>query len=98
MTRYLLEEKANVVVYDPKVVPSDITELFPTVTVTNDPLSSAEGCHAIVICTDWPQFKTLDYNAIYDKMQHPAFLFDGRNIVSLQEMEKIGYVARILGK
>jgi UDPglucose 6-dehydrogenase len=68
------------------------------VTVTNDPVAASEGCHGVVICTDWAQFRTLDYKSMYEKMQKPACLFDGRNIVDLHEMEQIGFVVRILGK
>ena len=37
--------------------------------------------HAVVVCTEWDEFVTLDYNRIYTNMTKPAFLFDGRKIL-----------------
>ena len=44
-------------------------------------MSAAAGSHAICILTEWDEFKTLDYQAIYDSMVKPAFIFDGRNVL-----------------
>lgn len=98
VARYLLEEKANVVVYDPQVKSEEILELFPTVKIATDPLAGAKHAHAIVVCTEWPVFKTYDYQAMYDDMEHPAFVFDGRNILDISKLEKIGFIVRVLGK
>ena len=43
-------------------------------------------------------FKTLDYQKIYDGMQKPAFLFDGRNIINHAELKKIGFEVWAVGK
>ena len=46
-----------------------------------DAMSAAAGSHAICILTEWDEFKTLDYQVIYDSMVKPAFIFDGRNVL-----------------
>ena len=46
-----------------------------------DPMSAAADAHAICVLTEWDEFKTYDYQAIYDSMVKPAFIFDGRNIL-----------------
>ena len=44
--------------------------------------------HAVVVCTEWDEFVTLDYNRIYDNMAKPAFLFDGRKILDHERLIK----------
>ena len=46
--------------------------------IEDDPYLSCAGAHAIAIMTEWDVFKTLDLQKIYDAMQKPAFIFDGR--------------------
>jgi len=60
--------------------------------------TAAAGAHAIAILTEWDEFKSLDYQRIYDSMAKPAFIFDGRNIVDLDEMRKIGFDVYAIGK
>jgi len=48
--------------------------------------------------TEWDEFKTLDYAKIFEGMQKPAFLFDGRNIVDLAKLRAIGFRASGIGK
>ena len=48
--------------------------------------------------TEWDEFKTLDYQKIYDSMAKPAFLFDGRNICDHDALRKIGFDVYAIGK
>ena len=59
---------------------------------------ACEGAHAIAILTEWDEFKTLDYQRIYEKMAKPAFVFDGRNIVDQAALRKIGFEVYSIGK
>ncbi|CAE8609576.1 unnamed protein product [Polarella glacialis] len=45
------------------------------------PDEAIDGAHAIVILTEWDEFKTYDYQKFYSKMMKPAFIFDGRNLL-----------------
>ncbi|VDN16915.1 unnamed protein product [Dibothriocephalus latus] len=67
------------------------------VTVCNSAAEAAEAAHAIVICTEWDEFKTLDYRELYNRMQKPAFLFDGRLIVDHAELQAIGFQVKAIG-
>lgn len=103
--RDLLSEHANVSVYDPKVPADEIrTDILgkgvenTRLTVAKDAYEAAAGAHAIAIVTEWDEFKTLDYKKIYAAMPKPAFLFDGRNIVDLAALRKIGFRASGIGK
>jgi len=109
--KYLMDEGAKISIYDPKVeyeqIISDLTH--PTisenpqrvsnlVTITSDPYEAAKDAHAVVICTEWDEFMTYDYQRIYDDMLKPAFLFDGRMILDHQSLLRMGYRVETIGK
>merc|ERR1712232_303329 len=98
VTQFLLKEKAKVRIYDPQVKHSDILGLFPSVEIISDPVSGCEGAQAVVVCTEWNEFKTYDYHNIYNVMELPAYLFDGRNILDGEKLEKIGFRMNQIGK
>jgi len=109
----LIEERAQLSIYDPEVskeqmmmdlnecVASHIKENPPCVeehvTYETDPYEAAKGAHAIIVCTEWDEFKEYDYERIFQGMMRPAFLFDGRRILVKSEMEKIGFRTYIIG-
>nr|XP_023013845.1 UDP-glucose 6-dehydrogenase [Leptinotarsa decemlineata] len=68
------------------------------VTIHRDAYSACEGCHAIVVCTEWDEFIDLDYQKIYQKMMKPAYVFDGRKILNHQDLKAIGYHVHTIGK
>jgi UDPglucose 6-dehydrogenase len=110
--RRLLEEKACLRIYDPKVPASEIFETLgqpqpdaespsssePVVTFCESAEDACEGAHALAILTEWDAFCDLDYAAIYDSMVKPAFAFDGRNLLDLKSLREIGFQAFGIGK
>ena len=60
--------------------------------------SACAGSHAIALLTEWDEFRELNYAAIYSTMQQPAILFDGRNLLDLEALKKIGYRAHGIGR
>jgi len=102
IARHLLDEGAHLSIYDPKVtqdqvfmelsqpyISSDSRErVGDLVTCHMDPYTAATDAHAVVICTEWDEFVTLDYNRIYINMAKPAFLFDGRKILDHESLIK----------
>ena len=48
--------------------------------------------HAIAVLTEWDEFVKYDWERIYNSMQKPAFVFDGRNILDKEELKNIGFV------
>jgi UDPglucose 6-dehydrogenase len=105
----LIDEQATIKVYDPKVnatqMLSDLNYLKSRSDNENakylkteiDPYTAMEGVHAIAILTEWDEFKTYDWKRIYKNMQKPAFVFDGRNVLDHQILEKIGFVYKGIG-
>lgn len=73
-------------------------EIRSLVTVHTDPYKALEEAHAIAVLTEWDEFKTYNWQTIYDKMLKPAFVFDGRNIIEKDTLEKIGFSLYIIGK
>lgn len=106
----LIDEQANVVVYDPKVTDlqmhSDLDYLQTrsseanqkALTVENDPYKALEGAHAIAVLTEWDEFKTYDWQRIYDNMHKPAFVFDGRSLLDKPALEQIGFQVYVIGQ
>jgi UDPglucose 6-dehydrogenase len=99
--RALLEEQAQVVITDPQALGNaraDLSDVAERVIFEPDPYIAAQGAHAIAILTEWPQFVELDYQAIYETMTQPAFVFDGRNILDHAKLHEIGFNVYAIGK
>jgi UDPglucose 6-dehydrogenase len=97
--RRLMAEGAKLRVYDPKGMEKAKAMLAPASNLEyiQDPVLIAEGCDAVVIATEWPEFTKLDWPAIKASMTTPI-LFDGRNLLNPDEMRDIGFIYRCLGK
>ena len=103
--RDLITEQAHVTVYDPKVPAAEILADVlgkdvqnARLTVASSVYEAAKGAHALAIATEWDEFKTLDFEKIFEVMSKPAFIFDGRNILELPKLRKIGFRASGIGK
>lgn len=99
----LLEEQAEIAIYDPKVSEAQIRrdlqlkEEDLSVTVCADAYAATNGAHAVLVLTEWDEFKDLDFQKIYQQMRLPAFLFDGRNLLDLEALRNIGFQAHGIG-
>ena len=101
--RDLLEEEANLAIYDPKVAPEQIcrdlgSEFRDQIEICDDPYGAVENAHAVAILTEWDQFRDLDYQKIFDKMIKPAFLFDGRSVTDQVDLRDIGFRVYSIGR
>lgn len=97
----LLEERAVLAIHDPKALEGANQELADYIgqfTLESDPYQAALGAHAIVITTDWAEFTTLDYERIFDAMEKPAFIFDGRNLLDHQKLYEFGFSVHRIGR
>ncbi|MEA1787620.1 nucleotide sugar dehydrogenase [Arenibacter sp. GZD96] len=99
----LLDEKAEIVVYDPKVPENQVyadldylgtrspEENRRLLKVVNNAIKATENAHAIAILTEWDEFKTYNWQTIFDNMLKPAFVFDGRRLLDTKTMEDKGF-------
>lgn len=106
----LLNEQAEITVYDPKVRKERIYEDLDflgsrspeenrrLLKVVQDPYEACNNAHATAILTEWDEFKTYDWNRIYENMVKPAFVFDGRKLMDVQTMRNIGFEYYAIGK
>ena len=106
----LMNDLANIAVFDPKVSPNQIftdinhvngksdEENQKQLSFVNDPYEACKNAHAVVILTEWDMFKDLDWKRIHDGMMKPAFLFDGRNLLNDSEMKNLGFYYKGIGK
>ena len=86
ITRRLLEEKAEIVITDPKAlknVKADLTGMEGKVSFVEDPYKAAEGCHAIAILTEWDVYRNLDFQKIFNTMtKRPLSLTGGTSLTT----------------
>jgi UDPglucose 6-dehydrogenase len=96
LCQHLLKEGATLRVYDPKAM-EKAKEVLPKVTYVDDMNDVAEGCDALVLATEWEEFKQLDLDRAKKAMSHPI-LFDGRNLFDPVEMERRGWIYKSVGR
>ena len=68
------------------------------VTIHSDALSACTNAEAIVIATEWKEFREIDWQAVYDSMNKPAFVFDGRMLLDAQKLREIGFNVTVIGR
>lgn len=92
----LLKEGATLRVHDPKAM-EKAKAFLPNVTYVENMNDVAEGCDALVVATEWDEFKQLDLQRSRDLLSAPI-LFDGRNLFDPEEMEKLGWIYKSIGR
>jgi UDPglucose 6-dehydrogenase len=101
---HLLDEKANLAIYDPKVETEKIyqdldrKEGDEQLEVCSSAAEAANGANAVLVITEWNEFRDLDFEAIYESMIKPAWIFDGRNLLDHDRLREIGFEVRGIGK
>jgi UDPglucose 6-dehydrogenase len=95
VVQQLIAEGAEVRAYDPKAM-EKAKVLVPQAIMVEKPEDVAEGADALLVLTEWNEFKSLDYPALKKKMLSPL-LFDGRNLLSREEMRAAGFTYTGIG-
>ncbi|KAL8277983.1 hypothetical protein RQP46_009615 [Phenoliferia psychrophenolica] len=109
--KHFRAEDAKITIYDPKVperqiwldltdptVANDAVRVKEQVTLAPSAVEACMGAEGIVVLTEWDEFKTLDWAKIYDSMTKPAFVFDGRGILDVAALTKIGFKVERIGR
>ena len=102
--RDLLEERAQLSIYDPKVTTSQICKDLgieaddSTVEFAPSAMHAAKGAYALLVLTEWDEFRQLDFEAIYQTMPKPAWIFDGRSLLDHKKLRSIGFNVYSIGK
>jgi UDPglucose 6-dehydrogenase len=87
--RYLLERGVTVRAYDP-AAHETAQRLLPEITLCADPYDAAHGADALLLLTQWNEFRQADMSRVVEEMRVPVLL-DGRNIYERREMEALGF-------
>jgi UDPglucose 6-dehydrogenase len=95
--RMFLERKMRVRAHDPEAMGPARMELGDAVTMCEDAYQAVESADALVVFTDWPQFRTPDFEMIAAKLQRKV-VFDGRNLYDPASMAKKGFQYFCIGR
>jgi len=92
----LQKEGATLRVHDPKAM-DKTRSILKNVTYVDDMNAVADGCDALVVATEWDEFKKLDLERARKSLTHPI-MFDGRNLFDRAEMERLGWIYKSVGR
>ena len=93
----LLELGASVSAYDPEAMGHVKQLMGDKITFTKNPYEALEGADALLIVTEWPQFRTPDFERM-DSLLKNKVIFDGRNLYELNQMQELGYTYYSIGR
>jgi len=96
LIKKLKAEGANIQTYDPEAIENAKKEI-PDIKYCNDPYKAVKDTEALIICTEWDEFKNLDLKKIKDLMVTPI-IFDGRNIFNPEEVKELGFKYFSIGR
>lgn len=96
LVKEMVKEGAKVRAYDPKAM-EKAAPMLPGVTLTATAEEVAEGADAVIVATEWTDFKTIDWKKIKQAMNSPL-LFDGRNLLDPAKMKALGFDYSSIGR
>jgi UDPglucose 6-dehydrogenase len=95
--RNIVAQGAIVRAYDPKADPAEMAPFRHEFTVCDNPYAVAQGAHAIVLVTPWPEFKELDFTRLRTPMHSPVFL-DTANMLDPGQVTQAGFLYQGIGR
>ncbi|MXX53531.1 MAG: UDP-glucose/GDP-mannose dehydrogenase family protein [Dehalococcoidia bacterium] len=98
LIRALVDEGVEVQAFDPRATHTAARELPSSALILDDPVEASAGAHALVLLTEWEQIVKADWKDVARCMRPPRFVFDGRNCLSPQAMDMIGFEYHSVGR
>ncbi|TFK53186.1 hypothetical protein OE88DRAFT_1657102 [Heliocybe sulcata] len=111
LVKDFVAERALVNLYDPKVpheqIWLDLAEAMPVtpaatiqkqVQICGSALEACKNAEAVVIATEWKEFREIDWETVYAGMNKPAFVFDGRMLIDVEKLRDIGFKVAVIGR
>lgn len=92
----LVKAGARVRAYDP-VAMEVARPILPAVDMFDEPYKMADGCDALMVITEWNEFKQLDLDKVKNLLKSPI-IYDGRNIYEPGRMKEMGFTYRAVGR
>src|ERR1700761_5342 len=93
----LLKDGASVVAFDPEGMPNVKKLLGDKISYSANRYDALEGADALLIVTEWPVFRTPDFDFMKEKLKAPV-IFDGRNLYDLDRMKECGFYYNSIGR
>jgi UDPglucose 6-dehydrogenase len=93
----LLAKGAHITAFDPEAAETSRTVLRDTITYADSAYAALDGAHALIIATEWNEFKEPDFPKMASLLTEPI-IFDGRNIYELDAMEDRGFEYHSVGR
>ena len=93
----LLKAGAEIVAYDPEAMENVKFLLEDKVKFVDDSYDALDGADALIIATEWAQFRNPNFDKISDKLKNKT-IFDGRNLYDLEEMKDLGFYYESVGR
>lgn len=94
---YLLEAGATVTTHDPEAMDNVKKILGEKITYFSNPYDAAEGADAILIATEWPEFRAPDFERLSTLLKNKV-IFDGRNLYDVNAMKELGFTYTSIGR
>ncbi len=95
--RKFLDSGFRVRAYDPQAGPAAAAALNGAFELCQDAYGMLQGCDALVVLTDWPEFRTPDFETIRSRLTQPL-LFDGRNLYDPEYVSRMGFEYITVGR
>jgi len=92
----LAAEGADLIGYDP-AVPTAVPGMTDDLTIADDPIKIASGAAALVVLTEWPEFRTLDWGHLAELVQN-RIVIDTRNLLDPDVLRRVGFEVRGVGR
>ena len=93
----LTSEGAIIVAYDPEAMANVKKLVGDQIQYAANPYDALAGADALIIATEWSEFRTPDFDRIGETLQHKV-IFDGRNLFDVKQMKALGYHYESIGR
>ncbi len=94
----LTEAGATITSFDPEAMPNVIGQIGDKIKYASDQYQALEGADALLIVTEWSEFRTPDFETMEQLMANNKIIFDGRNLFDVAKMNELGYHYESIGR
>jgi UDPglucose 6-dehydrogenase len=94
----LMNAGATVTAYDPEAIPNVKSQIGNKINYAEDQYQALEGAEALIIATEWSEFRTPDFDLMEQKLKQNKVVFDGRNLFDIKLMNDYGYFYESIGR
>ena len=89
---------ARVTAYDPEAMPNVRAQIGDKIKYAENQYEALNGAAALIIATEWSEFRTPDFELMDEALQQNKIVFDGRNLFDVAKMKELGYHYESIGR